>query len=793
MSDRKAVVYDKAATSIPNNAHRTMLRRGFCALLILVPALPAQAPPERYREVVAALEAFIRHEVSDKKLPALSVALVDDQRTVWSAGFGSRAPGAAADDRTVYCVGSVSKLLTDLAVMRFVERGALNLDAPVTDYLPDFRPENSFGVPITLRHLMTHHAGLVREPPVGSYFDPTEPTLAATVASLNGTKLLHKPGTKFKYSNAGITVVGRILEVRGGKPFATLLRDELLRPMGLRRSAFEATPELTPDLARATMWTSFGREFPAPTFRLGIAPAGSLLSDVDDMARFLSVLFAGGRPVVKPETLDAMLRPQFGGSVGLGFFIGQHDGRRRVGHDGAVYGCATELAALPDEKIGVVAVTSCDCANTVTKRIADEALRLMLAAKASQPLPAIVTPTPLAPGEAAKLAGRYTAGTKAIDLVERDGRLVLQSKRGGPAVELKRLDATTLIADDRITFGARLAQTADGFRAGRDEFRREPDVRPAPCPDRWRGLIGEYGWDHNTLFVLEKDGQLHVQIEWFFLDPLTEESDNVYRFPSQSLYVDEKLVFTRDAKGRATKVVAAGVTFARRPIDGEDGRTFRIAPERPFAELRKAALAAQPPAARGEFAKSDLVELVTLDPSIKLDIRYASDNNFLGVPLYTSARAFLQRPAADALVRAHRTLRQRGYGLLIHDGYRPWSVTKIFWDATPSKHHIFVADPATGSRHNRGCAVDLTLFDCATGEPVRMVGGYDEFSDRSYPHYPGGTSEQRWHRELLRRTMEAEGFTVYEAEWWHFDYRDWKKYAVGNRSFEELSRPAPAP
>ena len=94
--------------------------------------------------------------------------------------------------------------------------------------------------------------------------------------------------------------------------------------------------------------------------------------------------------------------------------------------------------------------------------------------------------------------------------------------------------------------------------------------------------------------------------------------------------------------------------------------------------------------------------------------------------------------------------------------------------------------PAQGSRHNRGCAVDLTLYELKTGKAVEMVGGYDEMSDRSYPDYPGGTARQRWHRELLRHAMEEEGFSVYEAEWWHFDYQDWRKYPILNLTFDEL-------
>ncbi len=126
--------------------------------------------------------------------------------------------------------------------------------------------------------------------------------------------------------------------------------------------------------------------------------------------------------------------------------------------------------------------------------------------------------------------------------------------------------------------------------------------------------------------------------------------------------------------------------------------------------------------------------------------------------------------------------------MLIHDAYRPWVVTKMFWDATPDDLKTFVANPANGSRHNRGCAVDLSLYDRATGQPIQMVAGYDEFFARSYPLYPGGTSRQRWYRELLGRNMETEGFKIYEFEWWHFDYRDWKKYRIGNIDFAEIPK-----
>src|SRR5438876_10164812 len=147
---------------------------------------------------------------------------------------------------------------------------------------------------------------------------------------------------------------------------------------------------------------------------------------------------------------------------------------------------------------------------------------------------------------------------------------------------------------------------------------------------------------------------------------------------------------------------------ATAPRGSNDVQQFHITPVRPVEQLRVEALAATPPVEEGSFRPSDLVEVISLDSTIRLDIRYATSNNFLGTPLYEEARAFLQRPAAGALVRVNRALRAQGYGLLIHDAYRPWYITKVFWDATPPDKHDFVANPADGSRHNRGCAVDLT-------------------------------------------------------------------------------------
>jgi CubicO group peptidase (beta-lactamase class C family)/D-alanyl-D-alanine dipeptidase len=775
----------------------------FLIVFALVPARSLAEVPKPYARVIPALEAFIAHEVADKGLPALSVALVDDQTIIWAKGFGLTNPKTetVATPDTVYRVGSVSKLFTDLAVMQRVEQGKLDLDAPITRYLPDFKPANPFGQAITLRQLMAHRSGLVREPPVGNYFDPSVTSLARTVQSLNDTALVYAPQSRIKYSNAAVAVVGYVLERTSGEPFAKYLQHRLLEPLGMKHSGFEPTPALTRDLAAAVMWTYQGREFPAPTFELGMAPAGSMYSTATDLAHFLSVLFAGGRgphgAIVKAETIARMWTPQFAktsdkNGFGIGFQLSELDGQRRVGHGGAIYGFATELAALPDEKLGVVIIAARDVTNAVVTHIADVALRRMRAALRGMPPPFIEKSPPLDAKRSKHLAGHYRSGAKDIDLLERSGKLWFLPRRGGFRVELRQL-VDALIVDDRLDYGQKILTEGDKLRIDKDVYERVMDAKPEAPPARWLGLIGEYGWDHNTLNILEKDGKLHALIEWFFIYPLEEVSSNEYKFPDFGLYHGERLLFGRGPDGRATQVKAANVVFRRRPIAGEDGATFRIQPRQPLDVLRRQALAAQPPEEKGTFRKPELVDLTLLDSTLKLDIRYATTNNFLSTPFYRSAKAYMQRPAAEALVRVHRQLASEGYGLLIHDAYRPWYVTKMFWDATPPEQHIFVADPAKGSRHNRGCAVDLTLYDRKTGKVVDMVGGYDEMSDRSYPDYLGGTSRQRWHQDLLRRAMEHEGFTVYEAEWWHFDYRDWRKYPILNQTFEQLAADRGAP
>jgi D-alanyl-D-alanine dipeptidase len=426
--------------------------------------------------------------------------------------------------------------------------------------------------------------------------------------------------------------------------------------------------------------------------------------------------------------------------------------------------------------------------------------------------------------------GTYKAQSseKRVRVIEKDGRLIYESADGltvalfhlvqSESGDAFRIEESTLTTRDQVKFTRDGAGNVSGLRFAGGTYVRlaarndalslaaatEPLRSPAPfpgqtpknLPEDLKNQAGDFGNqdETDTFVLLERAGRI------FLRDSAgTEHPMNPLAFVRKA----DRTSFTY-ASNETDAWVLAFEQYKSEPVwqvfthlgpyhrlsysvpAGSPG-VVRVKPARPLAQIRTEALAAAPPEEKGKFRASDLVELTTLDRSIHLDIRYATSNDFLGMPVYTQARAFLQRPAAEALLRVLRKLAPLGYGLLIHDGYRPWYVTKIFWDATPADGKIFVADPSQGSRHNRGCAVDLTLYDLKTGQAVEMTGLYDEMSPRSFPDYPGGTTIERWHRDLLRWAMESEGFTVFESEWWHFDYKEWREYAIGNVPFEKLN------
>lgn len=740
------------------------------------PTAGAPLAPE-LTAAAAAVRPFVQHYRASFDVPGVAVAVVAlapqwGGQTIWAEGFG-------APPDAVFRVGSVGKMVAAAAALRLCDQGRLTLEQRADGWLPQM--SNSAQAPApTLRQLLVHRGGILRQPPVGHLMETRAVDLASTVAAIAASERLAPPGAQFVYSNPGFALVGAAIERGSGEPFAAAVQQLVFGPCGMVDSGYAPNPRRGERERVGKSWTYDGRTVPEPPWATGVGPAVDLRSSVLDLAQFAGQLLRG--ELLAPATWAEMTRGEGadGTGVGLGCFVADRPFGRQVAHDGTVHGSSATLRLLPQE--GLAVAVCCDVGNAAAfvGAIADHALAAAIAARRGQPAPAaVVFPQPVGSAEARRLAGSYRCGSYRVELREARGELFYEPDVG-MRTRMRRAADGTLVSDDLLSLGERrLRWLPDGrLFDGEEPYLRDDDP-PAACPDALRPLLGEYGPDHAVLVVLEQRGRLAVLVDQVVHDIPEPVGVDHYRFPP-GMYDGDDLRFERDASGSVVAARLGAARLRRRPEPPPGG--WRLVPQRPIAELLREVAAAAPAAAlqRGE-RPHDLVVLATLDPSLRFDLRYATADNFVGAAVYpATARACLQRPAAEALVRVQRTLAGRGLGLLVFDAYRPWSVTKVFWEATPVALRAFVADPAHGSRHNRGCAIDLTLCELASGRPLAMPSEFDEFTPRASPDYPGGTSLQRWARDLLRTAMGREGFAVNEAEWWHFDHDDWQQYGVGN-------------
>ncbi|MBI4325409.1 MAG: beta-lactamase family protein [Chloroflexi bacterium] len=546
-------------------------------------------------ESIRQFEQIIQAELSRGSISGVSIALVEDQRTIYAKGFGfaNKARRVPASQDTVYRAGSISKLFTALAAMQLAEQGKVDIDQPVSRYDPGFRVVVPFdnAKPITLRELMCHRAGLIRESPVGSYFDDSEPGIARTVSGLESCVLVHPPDTRTKYSNSGVTIIGQVVEKVSGLPFVEYQEKHLLRPIGMRHSAFLLTAKIKPHLAKGYLPVADGkggfREMEAPQFELGILPAGNLYTTAKDLATFLSFLFAPGRAgdrlLLKPETLAEMFTPQLiqgTNGFGLGFSIGHFRSHKTVSHTGAVYGFTSSITALPEHRIGVVILCNDDIAIGPVAKLNEAALTLMLAAKTGEtpPPPAQVAAAPLEPDSplvktAAVLAGDYESESYWAKIEWHQG--ALKANISGQRLDLQPMETPDAGGHWKFDGEGRCAHTAvfvfeqaadglgSGFTALGQRFRRVDASAVAPAPGEWNKFLGSYGPAFIPLIIIVKHGHLYAMTENSFDYRLTPLNRFVFKMPP-GLYIDEQLVFHEGADGRIQSVVLANMKLPRR-------------------------------------------------------------------------------------------------------------------------------------------------------------------------------------------------------------------------------------
>ncbi len=373
-----------------------------------------------YRGMQDYLDWYIPRQLQKYDVPGLSIALVDGSRLVWAKGYGYADAERAipADAETVYQVGSVSKILTAVAALGLVERGRIDLDKPITQYLPEFAIKSRWPAadPITLRMLLTHHAGLPTFHLKGFF---SHRPLSGLLEELHSEYLAYPPGTTLSYSNIGTDLTGLAIERVSGREFAAYMQEEVFRPLAMTHSGFALDERIAAKLARGYI-----KGQPAPPTPVRDVPAAGLYSNALDMSRFMRFVLTGAGPQAPPlgrETLRAMFTPQyadnpfhFGQEVGLGWFLGglAIDGAGKVAwHNGGTKAYQAQMVLLPEKQLGVAVLANSDSAKTLIYELTEEILRAALLARdgiAPPPPPAPRPAVTVVPEILQKYVGDYS-------------------------------------------------------------------------------------------------------------------------------------------------------------------------------------------------------------------------------------------------------------------------------------------------------------------------------------------------------------------------------------------------
>lgn len=315
-----------------------------------------------------------------------------------------------------------------------------------------------------------------------------------------------------------------------------------------------------------------------------------------------------------------------------------------------------------------------------------------------------------------------------------------------------------------------------------------PAFEPKDCPKDLKYILGMYYGNGEMFLLRENNGEVEL-VYRFGQNDYTFAGSNVYplykeHFDSYTInesgplnHLDAAVRIERSREGYGVSCSVGGNRYSRRFFAGENGRPFRFAPVSDWQALKTAADAAVMPAQLGAGQQAQLVDLAQAVPGLKFDLRYAQADNCFGQALTDDQRAFLDADAAQALAQAQQYLKPYGYGILVWEAYRPWFVSKLAYDALPADKKSMLPAPEVGFSHNTGRSIDVSLYLLANGENAGMISGFDEPSVRQYASFAGGTTLERYRRDLLRSAMQMAGFTASETEWWHFDYGDIKGFA----------------
>lgn len=372
------------------------MKRSAMLLLVLIHVwLPAAGQPgtitadAEFQSTVRILSSWIKAQMEYAGIPGLAIAVVHEKDLVWSAGFGVRdlATKAPVTPHTVFRLASITKTFTSTAALILRDRGKLGLDDPVAKHLSWFAYRDAYAdQPVTIRQLLTHTSGLPREAAFPYWSENEFPTREQMIAAFRTQESIFEPGTRIKYSNLAMAILGEVVAGASGMPYERFIQTAILDPVGMKSTSVFLTPEFTHRLA-----TGYGRRMPDGSRKAvpvmdskGIAPAANMSSTVEDMALYASAHMQEDRgdagPLLKPVTLREMHRVAFvnsdwDGGYGLGFSVSKTPGRLMYGHAGWAGGHRSQLRISPAEKTGVIVMLNCDDGDPTM--IADRAMAML--------------------------------------------------------------------------------------------------------------------------------------------------------------------------------------------------------------------------------------------------------------------------------------------------------------------------------------------------------------------------------------------------------------------------------
>jgi CubicO group peptidase (beta-lactamase class C family) len=530
-----------------------------------------EARTDALQEAASVLRDGLRRTAADWSVPGLALAVTDRHRTLLTlvAGCSDLESGTPVTPATVFRIGSITKPVAALATLRLAERGLLDLDAEVTEYLPWFSVRGGTEG-ITLHRLLSHTAGLVP----GLLRSPTSLGEALSLAETHG----FAPGERWVYSNAAYSVLGLVLERAAGRPVGEVLREEVLVPAGM-----EATLPVVTNEHRGRLATGYEPpDFRVPWHpRLPLAPAawlewdcagGSVAAPVSDMAKLVRVLLNEGDGVVERASFERMATPVAAG-YGYGLVAWDAGGRRRLGHGGANPGFQSMLEVDPDAGVGaIVLANSLPLTFAAPAVLAAAACDLFAAAVEGRPLPETELPPDLRRvPDAETYAGRYRAGGAELDVIADDGGLRL--RRGGAEAVLERFEQDAFYplgeapAPHLLRFrreDGRVVEAVEGERWYARE--RGPALPVEDVPAGLAPLLGTYrawlGWGGEYRIFWRRDALMVAfgDVREARLEPAGERT---FRAEPPDLWLPCEIRAGEEVEGRVARIECDGIAFHR--------------------------------------------------------------------------------------------------------------------------------------------------------------------------------------------------------------------------------------